>query len=409
LQLLLLYDGELKMPRIDDLKIQEKVFKKTDYRSWDGNLLEKLKLTDDVNPPSPQEIKPKDRETTVKREKQKVGKNKASKASTNRVQLGFMVDRAVVQKLISKLEGNEKKIFFHAINICSIKGLLSTGEIIGEELNKTISTTRNGRETAIKRLSKKGLLKRNKGKTGVNGTLCLYVNELIKSEALNYLSTHASEQAFLPNLEPVQEGGYNGTLLGFNSAICGSKTTNKNNSTTDLSNMQSEIDLIPLAEIGFTENHLEQIFNQCDYSVEMVQESIYHFAFDLEYNNKAKKIKTSPLSFFMGILKKHGPYVAPENYESPQDKAMRIYIEQQKAQREKRETLEKELMKLSFDNWFNTLSEEDISQLLPEDLRSSHLKSPKTAALRQHFEKEIWGAEKNKLLRNITKTETQTP
>ena len=49
------------MPRIDDLKVQNKVFKKKDYRSWDGNLLDKLRLPkENINESEPpQEINDK--------------------------------------------------------------------------------------------------------------------------------------------------------------------------------------------------------------------------------------------------------------------------------------------------------------------------------------------------------------
>ena len=81
------------MPRIDDIKVQEKVFKKKEYRSWDGNLLEKLKLTEDSDNNSSTSSSEKDKSKTTKNEqtasnnatpvKEKLGFNKGS----NRVQL----------------------------------------------------------------------------------------------------------------------------------------------------------------------------------------------------------------------------------------------------------------------------------------------------------------------------------
>lgn len=88
-----------------------------------------------------------------------------------------------------------------------------------------------------------------------------------------------------------------------------------------------------------------------------VQDSIEHFSFDLSENNKISEIKTNPLGYFMGIMKRSGVYTAPENYEAPKDRAMRLYLEQQKTIQKKREVMENELLEISFSEWKGQLSE----------------------------------------------------
>lgn len=104
------------------------------------------------------------------------------------------------------------------------------------------------------------------------------------------------------------------------------------------------IDIEPLSKIGFTTIHLSQIAEQNKLQPQAVQDSIYAFAFDLQENNKAKSIKGDPINYFMGILRNGRVYTFPSNYESPQDKAMRLYTEQKEAIAQKKKALEKNLL-----------------------------------------------------------------
>ena len=295
------------MPRIDDIKAQEKVFKKKEYRSWDGNLLEKLKLTDNKDDSG---------HIPSNQGNDKPGRNtKSDNKSPNPI--GFVSDKVLAQKLIRKLGGNEKKIFLYVVDICSIKGSLSTGKIVGETLTSAAATTRNGRETAIKRLSKKGLLKRERGKTGANGTLCLHISELIKTEALNYLNTHTSEKAILSNR--VKQHGGNGVQLGSGSDIYSSSNINIYTTTEnkELPEIWSDINFEAIKEIGFSMTQLKQLHSKNLNTPEIIQESINHFAYGLENNQKVKNYP-EPLNVLMGVLRKGQAWTEP-NYQSPQE------------------------------------------------------------------------------------------
>ncbi len=137
---------------------------------------------------------------------------------------------------------------------------------------------------------------------------------------------------------------------------------------------------------------------------ELVQGSIYAFDFDLRENNKAKSITGDPINFFMGILRKGKPYAPTSNYESPQDKAMRIYRERMSEIEQKRVEAEKEAINLAFNDWFIQLSDEQKKNFLPEMFRhntnSEKLGKSKIleSTARSHFETEIWPKEKGKII-----------
>lgn len=103
----------------------------------------------------------------------------------------------------------------------------------------------------------------------------------------------------------------------------------------------------------------------------------------------------------MGILKRVGVYAPPDNYESPEEQAMRIYFEKKKLLASKKEAMEREWLELSFQDWLKTLSEEEIDQLIPQDVKFLKLEAPKKAALRAYFEKTIWVSKKTEIMNEI--------
>lgn len=100
----------------------------------------------------------------------------------------------------------------------------------------------------------------------------------------------------------------------------------------------------------------------------------------------------------MGIVRNGQPYAPPGNYESPQDREMRKYLERQREIEEMRKAREEELIKLAFSEWENEQSEEEKQALLPPEVRSSNLSGAKRVSLRAYFVKEIWPLKRKKLL-----------
>jgi hypothetical protein len=145
-----------------------------------------------------------------------------------------------------------------------------------------------------------------------------------------------------------------------------------------------------LSKIGFVKEHLHQLCKNETLTPDIVQDSIDAFAFDLDENGKAEKIKGSPLAYFMGILRKGIPYIPPENYESPEIRAFRKYIEHKERQKATREDLEKRNFELDLDDWINKQSEEELNKAIDEP-RYRDKESPfRRGALSVYFKKNIW-------------------
>lgn len=157
------------------------------------------------------------------------------------------------------------------------------------------------------------------------------------------------------------------------------------------------INIKPLEEIKFTKQHVYQIFKQKILDAQMVQDSIYAFAFDLKNNKKSEGLKLSPTNFFMGILRKGEPYLPPENYESPQERALRLYSQRRRLEEQKKQKQEEEAKTIAFEEWVKETPDEELKSLCPgkhgEDLTSVIAKG----YLHKYFNENVWESAKQKI------------
>ena len=370
------------MPRIDDIPPSNKKFKKKEYRSWDNDLIEKLQL--------------KNKNHVIEKHgiKQQNSNNKEERnvSHLRRFQSGFKTNRDTIKTLISKLSDNEKKVFFCVVNLCAIKSELSTGEIMGNEFNALVGTTRNGRETAIKRLSKKGLVKREKGKRGAKGTLRLSVSELIKIEALNYLTIQKSREELAYQNQPPPE-----------------KQVSKKNKTNEAIKIMSNqkdplpedwmsINIEPLTEIGLSLAQLQQLYTKSLNTPPIIQESIYQFSFALEQNSKVKKYE-APLNVLMGVLRKGQAWIEP-HYQAPQEIAQEQLLKEKEKKIERMQALEKKAYQLALEEWQITLTPEQINEIAPPKKNALDV-MPHEVKLSIYFRANVWPEKKKEYLMTI--------
>ena len=159
----------------------------------------------------------------------------------------------------------------------------------------------------------------------------------------------------------VQTGSETGSN-GFSSSS--SKDLSNTTTTSGLSENWNKVEFSQIESIGFREAHVKQIALMGLLTPDTLQESINAFVFDLEVNQKTGAINGSALNFFMGILRK-GPYVPPDNYEPPQARQMREYLEAREQQQKKRQEMEARLEKVEFEEWETKLSIEEKVRLVP--------------------------------------------
>jgi hypothetical protein len=149
------------------------------------------------------------------------------------------------------------------------------------------------------------------------------------------------------------------------------------------------IDWSSLSEVRFGLAQVAQLSRAGLLTPEELQDSIDAFAFDLTENQKANSISGVPLNYFMGILRK-GPYAAPANYESPQDRQRRLYLEAKEKQRRRGQDLEARLEAVEFEDWAEKLSVEQRAELVPPTDFAKPGSMAHRTLLRDYFRETVW-------------------
>lgn len=429
------------MPRIGDIKkIPNKPFKKKAYRPGYWNLL-------DENTPPPDQIQPDNNESidnqlVTKEElisKQNVNKKEPKKVQqvttlepqlpskeSNSNPISNHVTPHISNQLASpqvtnftsgeltldsvrRLYGHQRNILFYIVEHCSLRGQLTSGPITNEALRLLTRTDADTVKTAVQRLVKKGFITRIEGKRGKGGFATFSITESVRNAVKEEQRQLSISNQLLTSLvtapPPYMVTNWSSTKepispssSGFNNL--NTTTTGVENFQTQESTLQSEweqIDIEPLKAFGFSKTHLMQIANDSRLLPHVVQDSIYAFAFDLQHNNKKDALRTNPVNYFMGVLRNGKPYAPPGNYESPQDLAMRLYVERQRENEKKRQDLEKEAYELAFKEWLAELTEQERNQLLPHTIRNLKSDQAKLATWRQHFSEEIWAKKRDEI------------
>jgi predicted transcriptional regulator len=348
--------------------------------------------------------------TTEKQTDNKVGTQPTTQSATNWQQTS---SKPATKIPFSSLVGLQRSIIIFMYNECKFARSKSTKNLSLEYIGRTVNVSMGCVKTTIQRLEIKGFIERIEYKNGRGGWSKysmpdhLY-QELLQHETDNKLTTNWQQSdnklTTQPITQPTTSFSSSGSINYLNTTTTGAPENSKPN---NLNEEWLKIDIESLSNIGFTKTHLMQISSQNILTAELVQVSIYAFAFDLQENDKAKNIKGDPISFFMGILRNGKPYAPPSNYESPQDKAMREYKERMLKIEQGRAETEKEAINLAFNDWFMKLTDAQKIELLPEMFRrnTNNTKLEKSKILessaRSRFEKEIWPSKKQEIIGNI--------
>lgn len=438
------------MPKLDD-SILVKKFTKKSYRPWNllddfiepsipnkleqspnkisenSNVLENTQTSlefDKANPGQTQDEIRTNSGQTKDKTKNKSGTNlgqtqdieietqdklRAQPRTLIRTNPGQTQDNLDISSSFLSLVGLQLQITILIYEACKISRSKCTDPISIEYIANACKTSKLSIHKTIQRLEKKKILYRSHYKAGRGGWTQYGLYEAIFQEILH----QETRDKLRTNSGQIQDKL--GTQLRTQPRTSFSSSSSYINKSTTTNLQETEqktsvllcpdwesIDLLPLEKIGFTKNHLMQLVHQGKLSPEMVQDSIYAFAFDLNHNNKISDIRANPINYFMGILRNGLPYAFPENYESPQQLALRKYLESKKQVELHQSKLEDELMEKEFNDWVLTLSEEDVKEIMPSNLHKiKNNSSIRRGALREYFKKNNWPQVRSNLLKNI--------
>lgn len=386
------------MPDINSLlEISKNKFKKSSYRPWnymEEREKEEVKFNDLVNDNKTKLLKEENNDSIQDTNliASNIEKNNASeiaiiKTSKTQVKQETTNNDSIFYSIF-RLSGHQKTIFAFILEKCLSNDSLSSGAVSGEKLVSITNTSLRMVNTSIQRLVEKNLVFRENGKRGRGGFYSFRISQEVKSSAIEHRKFIIVDNKELLRLVENQSEIYSHASVD-----------NKNLTNSILPEAWEDIDIEPLQAIGFSKNHLIQLYKQGDVEARSIQDSIDHFFYDLKYNKKSENItKSSPIGYFMGILKRSGVYAAPDNYESPKTMALRELLERKRVDKEKYETMVKELINIAFEEWQTKLSAEEKEKLIPDDVKKHGLSAAKQASLKLYFTKNIWKEKEKEFL-----------
>ena len=322
----------------------------------------------------------------------------------NRKQMG----NSLTEKFpLEQLVGTQRATIIFFYLLAKKNQSQKTNPVTLEHISKSLNIEKNVLKTTIIRLQKKGCIERHEGKTGRGGWSCFTVSNNLYQEIMQH-----ERQGFLDkelvntdnNLVTKEVTERVASVPSSSSSIYNKTTTTE---SEEINANDFTINIVPLSNIGLTHGHIAQLTKQQKLTFEQIQDSIYYFAFDLARNEKAKTLRKDALNFFMGILRQGLPYAPPNNYESPEAEAMRLHMESKAKAKKINEQLEKELKENLWQEWRETLSEQElmefhvpgeISDSVPEKVRATLKRRNATANAYQYFESEIWPSKRKEIV-----------
>jgi hypothetical protein len=307
--------------------------------------------------------------------------------------------------VLSAVVGLQRNVLVYIYESCRFSGGKISGPISIQNLVNASQSTSSAVRKAAQRLEEKQFVLRVGYKDGRGG----WTQYGLPDGVYNALLLDETRAKVEPNLgqsrakvgtevEPQLRPKGSSSSSFLNLENLKTTTTELEVNLSDNSALSPEwvsLDIEPLTTIGFTQNHLAQIARQNLLKPEVVQDSIHGFAFDLRVNGKGSALKSGPLNFFMGILKKGIPYAPPENYVTPEEEALKKYLSAKKAQAEKRELLERELQDSEFQEWVRGLDASEKREIAPQAQEGGLLY---LGQLRVHFDQVVWPTARLRIL-----------
>jgi len=304
--------------------------------------------------------------------------------------------------------GIQRKILLAIFNSCQFSLNKISPPISIDYLNLSLKIQKSSIRKTIQRLEKKGFIIRSEFKNGRGGWTKYSLpesvyNQLLQDKNKDKLETNLrqSEDKLETQLETQLEthGLNNNSSLNKSNTIitanCDEIISSKNQSTLfGLPEEWEAIDIEVLSEIKFTRNHLQQLYKKSSLPLEVIEDSLHAYAFDLFENGLIETIKT-PLKMIMGLLIKGQPYNSPDNYESPKDRALRLYYDKKRREEDERGRKTEELKDIEYRNWTVSLSDAEKDSFLSEGYKklnpeSTMAKKIMEADLKAHFLETVW-------------------
>lgn len=269
-------------------------------------------------------------------------------------------DICLLRHYVRGLIGHQKKMFEYVLDFANLNDGFNSGFISSHEMASAIGCTYPTVKITLFKMVEKGIFIRHKGKGCRGGYIILEIPKIVKGFYLEQ-----NQDIKRDSKRDIQQDNSN---IHYN---------NSNKNIITIGEGWDEVDFSSLEPIGFRKNHLLQIKKFT--TPEITQESVNHFAFALENNEKVRKYET-PLNVLITVLKRGEAWVEG-NYESPLERAQRLQLERRRAEQNRVQKREEELRNLEFNEWEKNLDEDQKRKISPRGF---------VGDMKNHFYENVW-------------------
>ena len=261
---------------------------------------------------------------------------------------------------------SETAILGALVNICINTGSTITPKLSYEKLSELSGVPLESCKTLVKRLERKGFLRRLEGTSGPGAWKIFEIPRATYQAFITYsqktLNVHMATGYF--NNSGTNPGTNQGTGLRTERSSS-SNNIYKNITTTSDAELWKDI-VIPeaLSKHGFTETHAKQVLSDKEnkLSVEDVQESFDNFAIDVQHNKI--KVRTTHVAYLMSVLRgQRAKYISL--FAKEQEKLqMEDYLTQlrQIDEDSRKQKLQIEMVQ-KYQEWMKGLSQEERNEI----------------------------------------------
>ena len=390
------------MPSIEDIIAKKKEkdgkFKKKSYRPWNLDGSKTVDNNDNSDNTETGHKKTKSKYTTSKKNKKiptTVSKSKSSSsvesfeeeiqkstvieqemligsANNKNEQIppninGLGHDQRIITKYAESLTGKQLELMISFVAMCTQNSSNCTGRIITASFCKERDFSINTFKVSIRRLVKKGLIKRGASQSSRGGFLKLEVSQEVQQSIIGL------------NFE---------NLISVGEMSKPINVVSPKNIPDEWNNIYVP-DLV--SDIGFGIQQIRQILSTGKNAADIVQESLYHFEFALKYSEKIKEYE-NPLNVFMGVLRKGDAWIESK-YRSNQEIAQENLLKINKEKINRLQLIEKELhdsvLALQFEEWKYSLAESEKQKYIASFSSGIEKIMPDSAKLYQYFKDNI--------------------
>jgi hypothetical protein len=234
---------------------------------------------------------------------------------------------------------------------------------------------------SIGRIVAKNLLVREPGFMGRNGSSNFKIpNVIIKyKDEISQIKKTLGEHNSVNTVSNIEKDSQIQTSVSQEMFLRNSQDTN----------WWNKLNLSPIEDYGFKHAQFKQLDGLNN--PEVIQESINHFGWGLENNNKNEKYKENPSRILLSVLKKGSAWIE-DGYKDPKELAMEQLIESKKRSIERKKKLEEEIYSMALDEWIESLTQEEIESIAQR--KNSTDITPQRAKLSLHFKENIWSLKK---------------